>query len=213
MIALLSEHFDFEDLKYPLTLSQLSLLEQFNNHVDEIELRLTVRALWFKTLGVLEKPYLKKSRKPEELLCRCVGVYQGDIKELLLANTELTFDQMIHQSTAASTCMSCLDDLKKSWQKTLDHTPTLKPIDSAGRRYRPLNKTPADFALHLDEHLKIWMKREKIPTEMQIELSGLSGLQIQCRVVGTERALDYLKALEEYWRSTLGVSVQVSLEI
>jgi len=213
IVSLKSNIFKMEEIKLPISIFTLSLSSIFQDHQDEIEIRLGLRQIWFKTLGVLERPYLKKGRKREELLCRCAGVYTGDLKEILHSNYQTTFEQMIQLSRAASTCMSCFRDIEEQWQHIRNQTPELHPIDASGKRFRPLKLAPADFALLLDENLQLWREREKIPSQLLIEIAALEGLRVYVRVEGTDQGQGYLTALEEYWRSTLGVSVQVTPEI
>jgi bacterioferritin-associated ferredoxin len=213
IVSLKSDFFSFEKVKFPISISNLSLSPIFKDHKDEIEIRLGLRQIWFKTLGVLERPYLKKGRSREELLCRCAGVYSGDLKDILHSQLQTTFAQMIQLSRAASTCMSCVSDVEQQWQQIRNQTPELHAIDASGKRFRPLKLAPADFALLLDEHLELWREREKIPTELRLEICALEGLKVYVRVDGTDKQQGYLQALEEYWRSTLSVSVQVAPEV
>jgi bacterioferritin-associated ferredoxin len=191
----------------------LATSQYFNGHQDEIEIRLKLRSIWFKTTGVLERPYLKKGRKLEELLCRCVGVYAGDLAEVLERDAQTTFNQMIGMTAAASTCMSCMHDIQEHWQKARDQYSQIKPVDALGHRYRPKNLAPADFALELQDHLILWSKREALPSAVKLEITALVGLTVTVKVLGSDQAESYLRALEDYWRSALGVRIQVALEI
>ncbi|HAZ14283.1 MAG: hypothetical protein A2X86_18835 [Bdellovibrionales bacterium GWA2_49_15] len=144
-----------QGLDAAMTLSPEALRRDDSFIVLELEL---LQEAILKFVGVLLPDALEKGRPPQELVCRCFGVYQSDI-DSFIRGKELSNVSLVHlteELNAGAACGSCLEELKyfleQGKQKLLPFPPTAS-VDASGKRLRIKGLTPKELAELLSEKL------------------------------------------------------------
>lgn len=172
---------------------------------------LALRQLWFERLGVVDRPAMHKGRSPDELVCRCRGVYESELRELIRPDQMLSLEELVARTQASRVCQSCRQDVSKIWQDQSAQTKKVQRRDERGRWHRLGGMTPAEFILALDRELKTFRTRERVPEQVHTEILDLKGSQVGLKLEGVVQKESFAKSLEDYWCSALGVRVEVTL--
>jgi NifU-like protein len=105
----------------------------------------------------------------DTLYCRCFGVYESQLVNILLDHPDKDINYFSDQTRAATGCSSCTKDIKNLIQRVRDRL-GMSPNNDSYQRSRPLGKTPSEFSLFLSEELKLLSEKNIISSELGLEL-------------------------------------------
>ncbi|MGZ3809707.1 MAG: (2Fe-2S)-binding protein [Bacteriovorax sp.] len=183
------------------------------------------RSLAPLSLWLLQKAlddYLGESAHLEEqkdLLCLCFGVGRSDLKREILRRSDYDLPQLIAETKATSACGSCLSLIKQTILDLRHEHGLIKGLDHSKSRYdleghwlKIKGLYPGELLVKLDDLLRIWMKRERLTDQFEMDIQKIEGHHIWLKVqslreggADLDRFEKILKALGEFWKSEMGV--------
>lgn len=149
------------------------------------------------------------------LVCRCFGVYQSQIEELVKDKPKISLAEVSAATMAGAGCASCRLDVElimKEAALQAGYTEERRHRDSQGRRLRLLGLTPAKFVLKVDPLIQKWLADNQIAAE--VEILKLVGEELFVRITPTTSghiAERVREALEAYLVGELGIPLAVLL--
>ncbi len=160
------------------------------------------------------------AKSSDHLICRCFGVSEGQIFDLLQTEPKATLLTIADKLKATIGCGSCKADVSASLLKAknvkLIQSDDLKALDlkfdTDGNRIRPLGLTPSEFVLKVDELKKKWMKEQELE-KFQIEIIGISGHALNFKVLPADNGRYILDTFSEYTQDKLGLTLRFDLLI
>ncbi|MBI2520643.1 MAG: (2Fe-2S)-binding protein [Bdellovibrio sp.] len=167
-----------------------------------LELELLQEAV-LNFIGVPRPDALEKGHPPQELVCRCFGVYQSDINSFIKGNeiSDLNLVHLTEELNAGAACGSCLKELKfyleEGKQRYLPF-PAKSPVDAAGRRLRIKGLTPKEMAELLSKYL----------SEKNIEVMSIRPPFVLIRSKGTTLSSIQLRELADWIEEKLSVRLE-----
>jgi len=110
----------------------------------------------------------------ETLYCRCFGVYESQLVDILLDHPDKDIKYFSDQTKAGTGCASCVPDINLLIQRVKDRL-AMTPIEGEFKRTRPLGKTPIEFSLFLQDEFN------KLRPE-ELEILGVDNYNVSVRV-------------------------------
>ncbi|MBT3586660.1 MAG: hypothetical protein HN509_17250 [Halobacteriovoraceae bacterium] len=138
------------------------------------------------------------SEKPENLVCRCFGVYQREIRAALMAKEDAKIIDVTNLTRAGGGCTSCLEDIAlilKELRYETGFGSSESFFDENGKYRRYGEFTPAEFLIELDKGIKYWIVEQK--REHYIEICQLEGHQLRLK---TDLGWEGFESLQKYLR-------------
>jgi bacterioferritin-associated ferredoxin len=192
------------------------------NLLPSVDIAFKLRAQAYVYWGVEVFGYEKKNSKESSLVCRCRGVYREEIfrfVEKKSASGKVSLNELCETLNAGVTCLSCSEDVEEAWQQALDQTGSGASLNSRintdGTFYRPLGMTPARFLLAVHDKIEQWTEREGVKGSAEIIIVDIIAYRVyvQLNGVSPEKHELFVQALEDYLKSELAASIQVSLRV
>ncbi|GEM_PF-4688929 len=160
------------------------------------------------------------SKLSGKLICRCFGVSELQISELLKENPKADLLYVADHLKASIGCGSCKDDVVETISKVKNSLLIQEDkgkaldlqFDTEGNRIRPLGLTPSEFVLKVDDLKKKWMKEQEL-NKYTIEVMSASGHAITFKVLPKENSEYILNTFHEYAESKLGITLRFDLLI
>lgn len=154
-----------------------------------------------------------------DLLCLCFGVGLKELKKQILTRLDYDLANLIAETMATSACGSCrpsiqraIVDIREKHGRILGLDHSQSNVDKDGHWIKIKGLYPADLLIKLDDLKKVWMEREAIQDLFEINIVKIEGHHLWLRVAladssqeDSERFLKILAALNDYWRSEMGV--------
>jgi hypothetical protein len=136
-----------------------------------------------------------------------------ELKKQILTRSDYDLTHLETETMATSACGGCRTLIQKTMQSIreehglilgLDHSESR--LDKNGHWIKIRGLYPADLLIRLDKLMKVWMNREGIAEQFEIEIVKIEGyhLWLSVRPDDSDRSLKILQALSEYWRSEFG---------
>ena len=150
----------------------------------------------------------------KNILCLCFGIGEEELKKQILLRPDYDLKEVISETMATSACGSCRSQIIKTMKdlrekhgliQGLAHSQTR--FDKEGNWIKIKNMYPSELLIKLDDLKIIWMKREGITDQFQIEILNIEGHHLWLSVSPAqdiERNEKVLSALSDFWRSETG---------
>ena len=200
---------EFEELKTLVLNSSYKLAltlkrENLHSEVLLVNGKLPIASLSLWLLHSAIEDYLGTSttlKSEKDLICLCFRP-DYDLKAI------------ISETMASSACGSCREQLITTLKvlreengliSGLTHSQTR--VDAKGHWIKIKGMYPSELLIKLDNSKNIWMKREGLLNQFQIEIINIEGHHLWLKVLPSEdpaRNEKVLMALSDYWRSEIG---------
>lgn len=172
-------------------------------------------SLWLVHLAI--EDYLGTSatiREQKDILCLCFGIGKKELKEQVLNRPDYDLKLVIAETMASSACGSCrkqiistLKDLREENGLISGLAHSQSRVDAKGHWIKIKGMYPSKLLIKLDELINIWIKREGMTEQLQINLENIEGHHLWLRVDPSEdigRNEKILMALSDFLRSEIG---------
>ncbi len=159
-----------------------------------------------------------------DTLCLCYGVTKRDLKKEVLARSDYDLPQVIAETMATSACGSCLKiiqqtlkDLRSEHGRILGIAHAKTRLDKNGHWVKVKDMYPAELLIAIDDLQKVWMKREGIADQFQMEIVNIEGHHVSFKMSSLkgendrERFEKVLLAFSDYVKSEIGVLLFLDL--
>ena len=213
---------EFEELKTLVLNSSYKLAltlkrENLHSEVLLVNGKLPIASLSLWLLHSAIEDYLGTSttlKSEKDLICLCFGIGKRELKEQVLIRPDYDLKAIISETMASSACGSCREQLITTLKvlreengliSGLTHSQTR--LDAKGHWLKIKGMYPSELLIKLDNSKNIWMKREGLLDQFQIEIINIEGHHLWLQVMPSEdpaRNEKVLMALSDYWRSEIG---------
>ncbi len=142
-------------------------------------------------------------RRPSEtLICRCFGLYSGQIEEMLLKDPSLDLLKVGEETRAGAGCASCLDDIEEAIDDARDRLGVDPTVVDAN--YLVAGLYQAQLVLKIDEALS------QMPLARGLFITSLEGHQLE--LMGNIETSDSLaQIIENEIREKIGARIRVKV--
>lgn len=149
-----------------------------------------------------------------DLLCLCFGIGESELKKEILKRPDYSLKDLVIETTATSACGSCkksivlkMKNLREEYGLIFGLSHSQSRVDKDGNWIKIKGMYPGELLIKLDELKNIWMKREGILDQFQIEIKNIEGHHLWLTIApaeNIERCKKILTALGDYWHSETG---------
>ena len=191
--------------------SQLQYVTEIRNNKEAIS------ALGLTLLKSAITDYLSQERfykEQHDMVCLCFSVTKKDIVEQVFSDKDFELKTLIQKTMASSACGSCRVSIEKIIVETRNQHGLIKGMDHSKSRLDANGKWikfaglyPGPLLIRLDELKKVWMTREGILDQYEIEFLDIEGLHLTVKINPSNEKSNagLLSALSDYLKSELGI--------
>lgn len=153
------------------------------------------------------------SRNSGRLICRCFGVSESQIKEVINKSNEAGILDVADKLRATIGCGTCRKDVeqlilttKNEKLSSISENSLNLKFDSNGERIRPMGLSPAEFVLKIDSLKSSWMREQEL-INYKIEIDSISGHTLYLKVTPNDNAQYILDTFKEYVEDKLKLTL------
>jgi bacterioferritin-associated ferredoxin len=212
----LKTHILNQKYSFALSFKAKLLTQQLKNSLVPLSLWLTHKAIE-DYLGTTAKLVQQK-----DMLCLCFGISHSDLKKQVLSRDTYGLSEVVSDTLASSACGSCkdliiqsLNDIRNQHGLVMGFGATPTRFDKSGHWLKIQNQYPSELIIRIEEYKKIWMIREGIVDQIQIEIVDIEGHHLSFSiepVADRVRNEKILAAFGEYLSSVMGARFYLQLE-
>ncbi|MFZ4714186.1 MAG: (2Fe-2S)-binding protein [Bacteriovoracaceae bacterium] len=135
-----------------------------------------------------------KGQKEDDLLCRCFGIYQSELKNLLIENRHFEIQDLTAKTKAGAGCRSCIVDIDELYFLVREDYPLRKQVNEVkvASSYKIQDRTTAQWVLELDKGLKSFLQMNGLEMNM-LEIEKFKFPELRLKVVGAPEKLSLEK--------------------
>ncbi|WP_372654106.1 (2Fe-2S)-binding protein [Halobacteriovorax sp.] len=158
------------------------------------------------------------SKLSGKLICRCFGVSELQISDIVKANPKADLLYVADQLKASIGCGSCREDVIEAISKVKNNILIKEDkvldskFDKDGNRVRPLGLAPSEFVIKVDDLKRKWMKEQELD-KYTIVILSVSGHTVVFKILPNENSRYILDTFHEYAESKLGITLRFDLFI
>ncbi len=133
----------------------------------------------------------------DTLYCRCFGVYESSLVDLLLDHPHEDIKFFSDQTKAGAGCSSCTSDIKSLIQRVRDRL-AMVPDEGDYQRARPLGKTPVEFSFFLQRELDK-LQREAQFKKYDFKLNAVKNYDVTLKLSSEKNLAELELKLNHYF--------------
>lgn len=143
------------------------------------------------------------------LVCRCFGVFEGDLKKVISSEGFVDLRKIIDETCAGGGCGGCVPQIKDLLSsEDTDHSPFFSLFCESGKVPRIDGMTPVEIILKGHDLLSKW---EILPSK-SFEIQGLRGRCLDVRLESQEEEPKLWKErIESYLKKNLSREISVKI--
>lgn len=149
--------------------------------------------------------------KSEELVCRCFGVYESDIKKLIETERSFELVDVIKKTHASAGCGSCKADVEAIYHEARFTHPTMISLNTAISGTKVGDLTTAQWVVKIDKAINDFKGQNGLQ-ELDLELVKFKFPEVRLKIHHKPETLDPDK-LKEKLEYFLAQSLQLKIVI
>lgn len=153
-------------------------------------------------------------KEEKDMVCLCFSVTKKDIVQGVLGDKDFELKTLIQKTMASSACGSCRPMIEKIILETRHSHGLIKGLDHSRSRFdangnwiKILGLYPGALLIELERLKLVWMKREGIIGQYQIEFMNIEGFHLDVKITPSSEKTNagLISALSDYLKSELGI--------
>lgn len=146
-----------------------------------------------------------------ELICRCFGVYESDLKKLIAGERSFELVDVMKKTGASAGCGSCKGDVEEIYHEVRFTHPAMISLNTPTPTGKIGDLTTAQWVMKLDKAIENFKVENGLP-ELDLEIIKFKYPELRVKIhrVPVKMDPDKLKEKLQYF---LSQSVQIKIEI
>lgn len=149
--------------------------------------------------------------RANELICRCFGVYESDLKKLIASERSFELVDVIKKTHVSAGCGSCRGDVEEIYHEVRFTHPTVMSLNTLTPTGKIGDLTTAQWVMKLDKAIENF-KGQNALLDLDVEIVKFKYPELRLKIHTAPEKLDPDK-LKEKLEYFLTQSVQIKIEI